>query len=84
MYFWNAEENSTYTYHFPVQEQDIDTSLIQVAKEKDERISAFVGRINDDFAVGLSFEGNLKSFLEKNKIRKPVQNIVWEAVKNEG
>ena len=53
---------------------------IDKQKERDSRIETFVNRINDDYEIELSFEKNLEKFLNKNKVRKGVQEKCWEAV----
>jgi len=44
------------------------------------RISTFVRRLSDDYEVGLSFESNIEAFLSANKVQKPVEELIHEAM----
>ena len=65
---------------YPIKKNVFDISHIEKEKERDNRIETFVNRINSDYEINLSFTKNLENFISKNKIRKGVQNKVWEAV----
>lgn len=66
---------------YPIEKDVIDRSYIEIEKKKDNRIETFVKRIgNNDCEMDLNFEKNLEGFLSTNKIRKPVQQICWEAL----
>lgn len=53
---------------------------LEKIKEKDSRLASFVKRIDTDYRVSLSFEKNMENFLQKNRTRKPIQDIIWEAI----
>jgi len=78
VYLWYAEDNTVEPAYYPIEENVISREHIEIQEQRDERIDAFVSRINDDYEIGLSFEKNLEEFFLSNKIRKPVQDIIWE------
>ena len=65
---------------YPIQKNVFDISHIKKEKERDNRIETFVNRINSNYEIDLSFEKNLENFISKNRIRKGVQNKIWEVV----
>ncbi len=66
---------------FPFMKKEVITrEHIEKEEKRDERIEAFVKRIDTDYSISLSFEENLEAFIAKNKTRKGVKDIIWEAV----
>lgn len=66
-------------FHF-MNQNAITREHLEKQERKDERIEAFVKRINTDYSVSLSFTDNLEAFIKQNKVRKGVQEILWEAI----
>ena len=80
--FFYINNNRIKILHYPTRKNVnvFDISHIEKEKERDNRIETFVNRINSDYEIDLSFEKNLENFISKNKIRKGVQNKIWEVV----
>ncbi|MFA5398804.1 MAG: metallophosphoesterase family protein [Methanogenium sp.] len=76
--------NKNLEYEFVVfpflKKEVISREHIEKKEKRDERIEAFVKRIDTDYSISLSFEENLEAFIAKNKTRKGVKDIIWEAV----
>jgi DNA repair exonuclease SbcCD nuclease subunit len=51
---------------------------IEDARDKDERISMFVDRLETGYEKGLDFMGNLSTFFQNNRVRTKVKDIVYE------
>ena len=49
-------------------------------KERDERINAFISKLNTDWKSSISFEDNIKRFLEYNNISTNVKTIIEKAI----
>jgi DNA repair exonuclease SbcCD nuclease subunit len=80
VYLWYAEENQVEPHYLPVEEGVISREHIEQTEERNERIEAFVSRLNDEWEAGLSFEQNLERFFKENEIRQSVQEIIWGAI----
>lgn len=77
---WYAETNTIEWVNIPIQKGVISREHIDHKEQRDQRIDAFISKLNDDYEVGLSFEQNLNAFLEKNKIKEPVKELVFKAI----
>jgi DNA repair exonuclease SbcCD nuclease subunit len=80
VFLWYSETNTVEPYYLPIQENVISREHIDKVEKRDARIEAFVSRLNTDFESDVSFEENLKRFLNENKIESEVENIVWKAI----
>ena len=49
-------------------------------KKRDERIDAFVSRLNSDWETSVSFEENLERFFASNEIETEIKNVVYKAI----
>jgi predicted phosphodiesterase len=76
VYLWFAEDNSVERVYLPIDENVVSREHIIKVEERDERIDAFISKLNDDIKTTLSFEENIKRFLAKNRMRKPVKDII--------
>lgn len=79
VYLWCAETNEVEPAYFPIKKNDISRDHIDAVKNRDGRIDAFVSRLSESADVGLSFKENMKKFLKENKIKKEVEEIIWES-----
>jgi hypothetical protein len=80
VFLWYAKHNRVEPYYLPVREDAITREHIQSQEEREERIEAFVDRLNQEYAIGLSFQDNLKAFFQENNVRDSVKDIIWKAI----
>ena len=80
VFLWDAEHNEVEQVFLPIEEGVVSREHIDVENEKNERLSAFIERMNKDIEVELSFEKNLERYLESNKVRKGTKNILSEVL----
>ncbi len=80
VYLWYDKDNAVEPVYLPIEEGVVDRTHIDTQEMKDERIEAYIARMSEEVEIGLSFEGNLESYFKTNRIRKPVQDKVWEAI----
>ena len=80
IYLYYASTNSVESIYIPIEESVISRQHIDVVKERDDRINAFITQLNDNWQVGLSFEENIKRIKQKNSIRKSVMDIIYKAI----
>jgi len=77
---WYAEDNKIIWIHLPIQEGVISREHIEHKEQRDKRIEAFVSRLDGDWEASMSFEENLNIFLNTNKIRKEVEQIIYKSI----
>lgn len=82
VYFWYSETNSVEEVFVPIDEGVVSRVHLAVVEDKEERLEAFVSRLKGDWEIGLSFERNLEEFFNQNRVRTPVKNLVWRAVRS--
>jgi hypothetical protein len=58
----------------------LDLTELESAAEKDERVQAFVERLNQQWEAGLSFEKNLENFFRTNRTDPEVEALVWRCL----
>ena len=80
VYKWYADTNMVEAVYLPTEENVISRIHIESKEERDERMEAFVSRMQDDFAIELSFENNLEEYFKVNRTKKAIQNKAWRAV----
>lgn len=77
---WHPEDNSITWVHLPIQDNAISREHIDIKEQRNERIDAFVSKLNNDYKAEMSFEDNLNQFFKINNTREPVKNIVFKAI----
>lgn len=80
VWLYNAEKNKVKPHYLDIIPGVVSRVHIEKKAERDERISAFVERLDTDWEAGLDFEENLKRFGQENKIPKPVMEICYKAM----
>lgn len=83
-YLYYAEDNSIKAVDFPIEKGVHQRGHLDSAKERDNRISAYIEKMNQDWELGLSFRNNLEAFFNENQVPKPVQEIIYTALDKEG
>ena len=67
----------------PIEEDVFNVSHIAEAKEKGERYGQFIDKLHKGYEIGVDLNANFVSFFNENKIRKPVENLVWECISDD-
>lgn len=80
VFLWYAEDNTVQRVLLPAGKGVISREHIEHKQEHDKRISAFVERLDKGQLHGFDFSRNIQEFMQANKIRKSVQDIVWRAL----
>lgn len=80
VYLWDAEANEVEPVYVPIDEDMVSRDHLKEKEERDERIEAFVSRLDGGYEVGLSFEDNLNQFYAANKTAKSVKKIISEVM----
>lgn len=77
---WYAETNTIEWVNIPIKEGVITREHIEVKQQRDNRIDAFISRLDGDWVAGMSFEENLEAFFNKNQTRESVKQIIYTAI----
>jgi len=79
-YLYNFDDNEVEPVYFPIEEEVFDDRHIVEPKEKEERLSAFIEKLNMEWDLRLSFKANLEAFFKENKINKKVEELIWQSL----
>jgi hypothetical protein len=82
VFLWWGKDNSIEQVCIPIQPNVISREHLERVKKRDDRISAFVSRLNTKWVAKKSFEDNMENFKKENNIRKSVMDIVYESMEN--
>jgi hypothetical protein len=82
VYLWYAETNEVEPVYLPIEngEKVISRIHIDVAKERSDRMNAFVTRVKNDVEIELSYETNMTNYFEKYRTQPRVKEKVLEAM----
>lgn len=77
---WYADKNEIEWAYLPIEKNVISREHIEEKENRDERIEAYLEKLNTQYEVGLSFEKNLEEYFKKNKTKKGAERKVWKAL----
>ncbi len=79
-YLYFADDNSVQAVDYPIEKGVHQRDHLDRVAERDNRIAAYIERINTDWKLGVSFRNNLESFFNENKTAPPIKEIVYTAL----
>ena len=82
VYLYYAESNTVKPVYLPIEKDVISREHIEVKEQRDERIDAFISKLDGDWEAAMSFEDNLKVFFKANKISENIQSIIYKAIES--
>lgn len=80
VYLWNAKENTVEKFYLPIEKEAVTRTHIESKARRDERIGAFVERLNTDWESSLDFKENLKRLEAENDVPKEVMEVVYKVM----
>jgi DNA repair exonuclease SbcCD nuclease subunit len=80
VFLWYASDNTVQQVFLPIEEGVISREHLDVKEERDNRITAFVEKLSDNYSVSLSFEENLSEFMKVNNVEKSVREIIYKSI----
>jgi predicted phosphodiesterase len=83
VFLWFAKDNSFEQVFLPIQLNVISREHLERKQERDNRINAFVSKLNTKWVTKLSFEDNMENFKKENNIRKSVMDIIYECMEED-
>jgi len=79
-YLYYADTNTVDPVYYPIEPNVHDTSHLDQVKDRDKRLSAYIERMNMEWEAGLSFQGNLEAFFQKNKTPAKVKELIYSTM----
>lgn len=79
VYLYYAEDNAVKPVYLPI-EAVVTREHIESNEERDNRIQAFIERLNTDYKGGVSFEGNLEQFFANNRVHEDIKKIIYKSI----
>ena len=80
VWLWYAETNTVVPVYLPIEEGVISRDHLEVKEQRENRIDAFISRLNTDWQAALSFEENLEIFEQENQVSKSVMDIIHKSL----
>jgi hypothetical protein len=77
---WFAYTNTVQWVGIPIQQDVITREHIAKKEERDERLTAFIEKLDSDYEIGLSFEQNLEAHFSVNETREEVKKIIYQSI----
>lgn len=80
VWLYNAEDNTVRAHYFDIDPEAVSRVHIEKKEQRDERIGAFVERLDTEWEGALDFNANLRRFGKENKINEQVMDIAYKAL----
>ncbi|NMC59973.1 MAG: metallophosphoesterase family protein [Candidatus Methanofastidiosa archaeon] len=80
VYLYYAESNTVKPIYLPIEEGVISREHLDIVEKRNDRIDAFINRLDGDWNITMSFEENLKAFFQANNVHESVKNLVYNAI----
>ena len=80
VYLWYADTNTVKEVFLPVDYKAVDNDHLKRKEEREERIDAFITKLNTDNMLSINFVENLRIFEASNSINSNVMQIVYNSL----
>ena len=77
---WLCSGKNITPYYLDINKDAVSKIHLQRKAEKEQRIEAFVSRLDDEWETSISFKDNLNKFLKKNKVKKSVLQLIYNTL----
>jgi putative phosphoesterase len=83
VFLYYAKTNTVEPFYLKCEKGVVNRTHIEEEEQRNERICAFVSQLKKgEWDHSLSFEKNIEAYMNKNKIEKPIQDIVYKSIDN--
>jgi DNA repair exonuclease SbcCD nuclease subunit len=76
VYLYYADTNTVEVVFLPIEKNVISREHLDVVEERNERLTAYVSRLDSKWEVTMSYEKNLEIFEKENNVEQPIVNII--------
>lgn len=80
VFLWCAATNEVEQVFIPIEKGVISREHIDEPQERNERLTAFVDRLDKNIELTISYKENMKRHLAKNKVKKSTSDIIWKSM----
>jgi putative phosphoesterase len=81
VWVWCAKDNSLEQVFLPVESDAVQVpERIAEKEQREERIDAFISRLNTEWGEEMDFEANIRKAIAVNDVPKSIQDIIYKAV----
>ena len=81
VWVWRAKDNSLEQVFLPVELDAVQVpERIAEKEQREERIDAFISRLNTEWGEEMDFEANIRKAIAVNDVPKSIQDIIYKAV----
>lgn len=81
VWLWCAGDNSLEQVFLPVESDAVQVpERIAEKEQREERIDAFISRLNTEWGEEMDFEANIRKAIAVNDVPKSIQDIIYKAV----
>lgn len=82
VFLWYVEDNTVEKVFVPIEEGVISRDHIDIKKEKDCRLDAFVEKLGEQIVTGINFHENLVAAVGDDAVSAAVEDKVWKYYEN--
>lgn len=82
VWLYYADTNSVDPVYIPIEENAVNRDHLDVVAERNDRIDAFISKLDTDWKGNMSFEDNLELFFSMNKVEKEIQQIIYRSIES--
>ena len=80
VYLWCAETNQVERVYIPCEKNVISREHISSVEQRDERLEAFISKLDHNMEISVNFKDNLTRYISQNKISKQTETLIWECM----
>lgn len=80
VYLYYAQENEVKAVYIPISREDVTRDHLERSQERDDRIDAFIEKINSDWIASMSFEDNLEEYFRVNETDAKTKQLIFNAI----
>jgi len=82
VFLWYAKENVVEYIYLKVEKDVVTTEHLDIEKERNDRIDAFISKLKTDWKSGIHFDDNLKIFIQKNKLKSSFVKLIYKILES--
>lgn len=80
VWLWYANTNTVEPVYLPIDKKAVTREHLEVVKERENRITAFIEHLNIEGLDFISFEKNIEKLFQTKKVKSKVKEIVYKLI----
>jgi len=82
VFLYDAQQHKLKRHYLDIEKDVINRDHLEIKKNKDKRINAFIEKLSNEWDLDLSFEDNLEKVFQDEKVSKRIKNIIYKWLGN--